>query len=516
MSNYFKYSHQLFFLSVILFLSLPLLAQKNDTEKVFLQHADILKKVPYQPNVRKLIKNVIVTHKGTTIYCDSAYLYEDKNAVDTFGKTRVIGENGAVLTAKNTYYDGNSQTAKARGEVVLVDDKMRLETEILDYQIQTGIANYVNGGKLADTEKTLTSQQGTYDTNSKIFYFTKDVVLIAKKEQQQINTENLTYHTITKMTYFKGDTKITSKDGVVNTKLGNYNTETQVSELQGRSKIDNPEYTLEGDSLYSDNKLGIGYGFGNVDIYSKKDSMFAQGDFAWVRRNENESKIYGDVIAYQISQKDTLWIKADTLYVINQKGKDAKRMLLAYQNTRIYRKDFQAKCDSLAYNRADSVMRMFRDPVLWGKKNQITADSINIFLDKNEPLKAEFNHEAFMLSEDTLKNYNQLKGKRMTAFFKKREIRTVEVRGNAQNIFFLLKEKENKLLGMNRVDCSDMNVHFNPQNQIKKVAYLNKPEGSLTPKHELQEPQKKIKNFKWRTDEIPKREEFIRRYKIPK
>ncbi len=505
---------KLFCLFLLMFLSLSNLFSQVDKDKVFLEQAEILQKVPNQPNVRKLIRNVIVTHKGTRIYCDSAYLYEDKNAVDTFGKTRVIGENGATLTAKNTYYDGNTQTAKARGEVVLIDEKMRLETESLDYQIQTGIAYYTNGGKLADNEKTLTSKEGTYDTNSKIFYFVKDVVLIAKQDKQQIETENLTYHTITKMTYFKGDTKITSKDGVVKTKLGNYNTETQVSELQGRSRIDNQEYTLEADSLYSDNKLGLGYGYGNVEVLSKKDSMFAEGDFAWVRRNDNESKIYGDVIAYQINLKDTLWIKADTLYIINQKGNNAKKMMLAYQNTRIFRKDFQAKCDSLAYNRGDSVMRMFRDPVLWGKKNQITSDSIEIFLDKNEPAKACFNHEAFMLSEDTLKNYNQLKGKRMTAFFRKREIRTVEVRGNSQNIFFLLKDKENKLIAMNRVDCSDMNVYFNAENRIQKVAYINKPEGSLTPKHELKEPQKKIKNFKWRTDEIPKREEFIRRYKM--
>jgi lipopolysaccharide export system protein LptA len=499
------------FLFLFLFFSFTFVSVAQ--EKVELLHADILQKVPNQPNVRKLIKNVSVKHKGTTIYCDSAYLYEDKNSVDTYGKTSAITENGATLTAKNTYYDGNSQTAKARGDVVLMDDKMRLETNDLDYQIQTGIAYYTQGGKLADNEKTLTSKEGTYDTNSKIFYFSKDVVLLGKKDNQTINTENLTYHTITKMAYFKGKTKITSKDGVVNTNMGNYNTETQVSEFQGRSRVEDKDFTLEADSLMYDNSLGFGYGLGNVEIFSKEDSLFAEGDFGWIRRKDNEAKIYGDVISYMISQKDTLWLKADTVYAINEKAMNGKKMLLAYHNTKVFRKDFQAKCDSLSYNRLDSTMRMFGDPVVWGKKSQITADSINLFLENNQPQKAEFNHEAFMLSEDTLKNYNQLKGKRMTAFFKKREIRKVEVRGNAQNIFFLLKEKENKLIGMNRVDCSDMNVYFNAKNQIQKVAYINKPEGSITPKHELQEPQKKIKNFKWRIDEMPKRDDFIRNYK---
>ena len=245
----------LWIVPLVLFSSMAGLAQNKaqDDEKITLERAEELVKDTKNPNVRKLIEKVIVKHKGSVLYCDSAYLHEDKNAVDAFGNARLIGEDGTRLTSDSMFYDGGTRIARSRGDVVLIDQEMRLTTEALDYNLDEGVAYYYTGGKIVDSEKTLESQSGSYDTNSKVFYFKNDVVLITKKDGRKVTTDDLKYNTVSKLAYFQGPTWIESSSGKVYTESGTFNTETETSNFHGRTRVDNEDYYLEGDSLYVDN-----------------------------------------------------------------------------------------------------------------------------------------------------------------------------------------------------------------------------------------------------------------------
>ena len=61
-------------------------------------------------------------------------------------------------------------------------------------------------------------------------------------------------------------------------------------------------------------------------------------------------------------------IPADSVY----------KMIKAYRNVRMFRSDSQMRADSLVALNTDSVIRLYIDPVLWNKKNQITSDSMAI------------------------------------------------------------------------------------------------------------------------------------------
>lgn len=499
-------------ISILLLLAVFVLAstlRAQEQEKVELERADILEKKPNVPNAKKLKNNVVVRHKGSILYCDSAYLYEDKNRVEAFGNARLISDNGTTVTSKKMTYDGNTQVASAIGEAVLVDEKMTLNTEELDYDVARGVAFYMTQGKIVDQENTLTSESGTYDSNSKIFYFKKNVELINQQDGRKVNTDDLTYNTISKIAYFKGPTKLTSKDGVLYTNEGEYNTETKISNFKGRSKIDNPDYYMEGDSLYYDNLKRIGFAKGNVYLQSKKDTVFINGDIGRFRGEEGFSVVYGNALMRNVSKGDTLYLTADTLVSINNKEKNI-RMLKAYLNAKVYNKDFQGKADSLVYNRNDSTFYLYRDPVLWNDKSQITADTVIAQMANNKIQKMYLNFNSFMVTMDTLKNFNQLKGKKMIAYFKDNKIKRLQVFGNSENIYFALKE-DTTFIGMNRVECSDMDIQFVENNKIHKVSYINKPDAIFVPPHELQEPQKKLKDFKWRLNERPDKEQMLKR-----
>lgn len=507
---------RLFVCCCLLLMSISLFAQggkdKKESEaqasddKVTLERAESLEKHQNQPNVRKLLRNVAVRHKGSILYCDSAYLYEDRNAVQTFGNSRMISDNGTTLDADSMFYDGNTQRARAVGKVVFKDEKTTLYTKSLDYDLVTGITYYTEGGKIIDAEKTLESQNGSYDTNSKIFRFQNKVVLNSQTEQRKIETNDLTYNTISKLAFFQGATNITTKDGKIYTENGTYNTESQVSKFKGRTKVEDKHYSIEADTLYFDNKYEIGFAQRNVVMINRKDSLVAYGDKAWVRGKEGESKVYGNALACQVSGvgKDSLWIKADTLHAINR-DTDSTRQFFAYHNVLIFRHDFQAKCDSLVYNKKDSTLRFFRNPILWAKNTQLSADTIWAQMENNKLKNLYLRVNSFMISEDTLKNYNQIKGKNITSYFQSNDIRRVEVRGNGESIYFAL-DKDTLLVGMNKSACSgDINIAFGEKNQIRRITQINSVDGQFVPPHELKPEEKLLRGFLWLIDKKPTR-----------
>ena len=208
-----------------------------------------------------------------------------------------------------------------------------------------------------------------------------------------------------------------------------------------------------------------------------------------------------------ISGQDTLFRTADTLLSINNKETDT-RIIYAYHNTKFYRKELQGKCDSLVYNRSDSTIYLYTDPVIWNKDSQMSADSINIQLANDKIRTMYMKVNSFVISEDSLHHFNQLKGKDMDAHFRDNQIKKVNVRGNGQNIYFVL-EGDSVLIGMNRVECSDMDIHFKEENKIHKISYINKVDAVMVPPHEIEEPQTKLKDFQWRIQEKPTKEQLL-------
>lgn len=465
---------------------------------------------------RILKHNVVIRHKGNTLYCDSAIQNITKNTVNALGHARMLGSDGTKVTSHTMFYDGNKKVANASGNVVLIDEKGTLTTESLDYDVVSQVAHYYTGAKIVDDENILTSKEGTYDTNSKIAFFTTDVHLTSKKDKQEIFSESIQYNMVSKMAYFRGKTKIISKDGVVYANEGEYNTKTKVSHFitkgAERPKAETEEYILLGDSLFYDNTNRIGFAKGNARLISKKDSIIIDGDIGRFWGKKGISKVYGSALMRNISEGDTLYLAADTLISIRTKkenSKDSIKILKAFHNTKIFRAELQGKCDSLIYNFKDSSIYMYNDPVLWDKKSQLSGDTIRVQMANNKIHTMHLRTNSFVIQQDTLGNFNQMKGRTMDAFFKKSALKRVDVKGNGESIFFAL-EGDTLLTGMNRVICSDIDIKFGKKNKVKTVTFKNKPDGKFIPPHELNEPDKRLKGFLWRINERPKKEDLLR------
>ncbi len=207
-------------------------------------------------------------------------------------------------------------------------------------------------------------------------------------------------------------------------------------------------------------------------------------------------------------QLDTLYLSADTLVSLEDSIPENER-ILAYKDVRIYRSDLQALSDSLAYHITDSILYFFQDPILWNGGSQIVADSINVEVIGGQVRKMNTTENSFVISQDTIKNYNQVKGRNMVAYFEQGSIQKIDVNGNGESIYFALEE-DTILVGMNKIIGSDLKIAFT-DNQVSDIRVYVKPQASFFPPHEITDESKKLADFQWRASERPTKAQVIER-----
>jgi len=453
--------------------------------------------------VNKIYGKVSFKQKETYLYADSVYQYRDREVLEAYGNVRINNQADTVtITGNQGTYNGTTRNAKMIGNVVMKDPRMTLTTPSLDYDMNTRTAVYTEGGTIVDPENRLQSRRGSYNTQSKMFTFQQDVQVFTK--DYNITAENMQYNTGSKIVYFQGPTVIKGEQGDLYAEEGTYNTLTKISNFGRNAYILTPEYRLGGDKLYYDQNLGYGFAQQNVTLKSLKDNITVRGQEGRYWREQGVAKVYGSPVMETIMDNDTLYMAADTLVSREAKTPDMASMVYAYHDVRIFKKDLQGKCDSLSYNRTDSVMYMNQKPVLWTDQSQLVGDTIRMHLRNKTIDKMYLFSNAFITSEDTIQNYNQVKGRDMVASFQEGDIRRVDVNGNGESIYFAL-EGDTAVTGMNKTICSDMVLKFG-DNKLKTISFLVQPDASFIPPHELKEEQKQLEGFSWMAELRPTKE----------
>jgi len=457
---------------------------------------------------RKLIGDVILRQGSTRIFGDSVILYSEKNITEVFGERVKVEEGDSInVIGDRLIYNGNSRVAEMRNEVIYRDPSMTLYTDNLDYDLKLSLAYYYEGGRLVDTTNVLTSEEGSYNTVTNMASFKDSVVLI--NPDYKLESDTLRYNTVTKVAYTLGPTVITRNDG---TQLyAEAGSEYQTAEKQsifGLGTIETESYVISADQLFFDEINQFYRGTSQVEMVSKENNVVITGDSAIYRRTEGITKIYGQAVMRKPMELDTLYLSADTLVSLEDSIPENER-ILAYKDVRIYRSDLQALSDSLSYHITDSILYFFQDPVLWNGGSQIVADSINIEVIGGQVRKMNTTENSFVISQDTIKNFNQVKGRNMVAYFEEGDIQKIDVNGNGESIYFAL-EQDTLLVGMNKIIGSDLKIEFT-DNQVSDIRVYVKPQASFLPPHEITDESKKLADFRWRDSERPSKQQVIER-----
>ncbi len=481
-------------------------------KKVKLQKADQLKggRDSNGDRFERLIGNVVFVQNKTTIYCDSAYFYKSKNTVDAFGKVRITEGDSVTITASKLEYDGNAKVAKLRRNVVFTKlDQSTLYTDYLDYDRPKNLAYYFNGGKLVDSINVLKSNKGYYDLNNNMASFKKNVHV--KNPDYTMTSDSLQYNSKSKILFFRTPTTVIDKDSSVFVYSGGqYETSTRKSDIK-LGTAESTDFRLVGKSYKLDDIRKIYRLREDVVMTSKKENLIIYGQAVDYYKLKGVSKIYNNAYLAKITEgEDTLFISADTLVSIENADPKKKR-LLAYNNVKIFRNDLQGIADSLEYRQSDSTIYFYDSPVLWTEGNQMTADSIRMLI-KNKTIDRIFMvGNSFVISKDSVFNFNQIKGRRMTAYFKNKKIDRVIVEGNGESIYAALSDENNSFMGVNKIICSNINIRFK-DGAVHNLIFLVKPDAQFIPPHELKEEDKKLKGFNWQEESKPKRKDVVKSF----
>ena len=189
------------------------------------------------------------------------------------------------------------------------------------------------------------------------------------------------------------------------------------------------------------------------------------------------------------------------------------KMIKAYRNVRMYRSDTQLVCDSLVALNTDSIIRLYREPVLWSESNQVTSDSMAIHTFNQNIRKAHFMGNPIMGVEIDTMYYNQVKGKEMIALFSDGKVYRNDVNGNAQTIYYLQDdENTTDVTALMYIESAGISFYFD-EGEIDKIAYKQNPEYVIYPMSMIPETQKRIlDNFEWHSDKRPTRNSMILRH----
>ncbi len=449
-------------------------------------------------SIRYLIDSVVFVQKETTVYCDSAIYKRARNQLKAYGNVKITNDSTVVKSDRLVYF-GDDRVTQLREDVIYKRGFQELYTDHLDYNLDSEIAYYFDGGQLIDTTNILSSILGYFYAKENIARFYQSVVLTSP--DFTLKTDTLRYNTLSKIAYSFGPTEITNKEGItIYANGGEFRTEINQTEISS-GNVETSEYVLNGEKLFFDDFRQYYLGEGKVKLTSKEDNIILFGDEGYHDKGNGFSKIYGNAIMKKIMQLDTFYIAADTMVAIESEY-DSARRILAYPDIRIFKMNVQGIADSTAYFLADSVIILYQNPILWTGENQVLSDTIAIHLSDSSVEKMDLKRNAFLISKDSVSNFNQIKGRLMNIYFQDEKLNYIDINGNCESLFHSMDETDTILLGINKMLTSNMTIRF-LNNQIHDFTLYKSPEGRFIPPHMITETDKTLDNFNWIIDRRP-------------
>ncbi|MFY9153820.1 MAG: OstA-like protein [Prolixibacteraceae bacterium] len=568
------------------------LAQQR--KKVDIIHCDLLDhNARIIANAQRLLGNVQITVDGAIMWCDSLYSYTTSNTVDAFGHVHIVRGDTLNMYADFIHYDGETKLARARRNVKLIDKKITLTTDSLDYSMINDLASYNYSGTVKDSTNVLTSVVGLYYVNDRKALFKTDVDVVTK--DYRIKSDTLIYMTETKKVLMEGPTYIFNEKDTLYSEFGWYDSMKGFAQLTKKPRIWNETRTVKADSIFYDKEKGEGLALGHGHIqdienkiivvgnriqyndiskiasatdsamliqYSETDSLFLHADRLMTMPDTTSSKKTKSIKKASLPNMNTQTLDSlttkpladDSLYLVGkvenemapdsllssyikthgltldsikpenpatekmaadslsaEKKKDA-RLVLAWYKVRFFREDFQGKCDSLAYWSKDSTIQLFTDPVIWSNKNQITANYIEMINRSKDRDEVKMKDDAFIIAmEDDSIRFNQIKGKNMTGFIRQNNLEKIDVDGNGQSNYYA--RNQDGVIGLNKAESSNITIYLN-KGKVKKIAFINKPEGELKPLETIDDGDKLLPGFNWQADIRPKNRDDIFRHPV--
>ena len=472
---------------------------KKADKKVYLVHADELRYDQYGPvpDAQIVKGRVHFTHKGSSLWCDSAYFYQQSNSVKAFGHVRYVQGKEVSLKADRAAYDGIRQLLEARNTVVLTHGNKILYSDRLDYDRFYEYAYFFEGGRLVDGKDRLVSDWGDYNLKTREATFWYNVKM--RSGDRTVTTDELHYDTQKSLAHVIGPSKIIQNGSVINTSDGYFDSKSDRAEMYSRSTVVDKDKEITGDSLFYNKRTGLARGLGNVIYVDKRNRNQLTGQRLIYNEKTGYGFATGHALVKDYSQEDTLYMHADSMkvYTFNINTDSMYRKVHCFNHVKVYRQDIQAICDSLVFNSQDSCMTMYRDPIAWTGTRQILGEIIKVYMNDSTVREAHVINQALSVERIPGEKYfNQLSSKEISGYFIKGKIRRVFASGNAKAIFYPIDDKDSTLQGHIYIETDTIKMFISPERQLEKI-WTPKNTGVMLPMTQIPAEKLKLPEFAW-------------------
>ena len=456
---------------------------------------------------QKLVGSVILQQGEAKLFCDSAEINQLNNDFDAWGNVFINKGDSIKAWGDSLHYFGTTERGKLMSRARLRKGNTFLTTDVLYMDQKRDIFYYLSSAIITMDQTVITSKKGYYfNATSKITF--KDSVVV-KDPEYTIIADTLDYYSSTEKVVFQGPTNIITEQDSIYCERGFYNPDTKIAEFRQNARVASEENILYGDSIWVEELNGISRAYQNVILLDTANKIKITGHFAFFDQNNNSSIVTDSAIFIQELDDDTLYMHGDTIRAIED-STEIKSFYVHY-GVRMYKNDMQAVCDSMTYSFKDSLIRLFRDPIVWNGKSQLTGDSIKILTYDNKVHRLFIDGKSFIISESdsVYLLYDQIKGRKMIGYFLEGKLTTMDVNGNGQTIYYA-KEEDGSYSGVNKADCSNIRIRF-ANNEIDEIVFLTLPEASFFPLNQFPEKDAKLDGFLWEIGRRPQsREDLFR------
>ena len=468
--------------------------------------------------------------------------YNTKDSVAIFqGGAAMRDKDGQVIESLYGTYDSKAHLFVFNDQVNMYMDTTFVKTSRLEYRSDINTAYFGYGTDMWQDDNMLSANDGWYDRDRELFFFRRNVHLLTK--EQETWSDTLYYHRAVNDVELLGNVELMDTtrnafalagrveytDSTSRVKMTRRPAVMSISEEKGkkdtlyiggdtllyqginRDKVDEQWVSdaekrlkeLEGDPVTEYRRKAAEAAAKAAAEAAEKAAMEAQGP----RPQGGVPKRDGPPVADEAAappQEEEQPAPADTTAAVPTEVDTTKiSFIWAVKNVKLYRRDMQMSCDSLAYNDLDSLVRLYRDPVVFNEGNrQYSSDSIYVVIRNREAERARLMSNAFITTQEDTLCYDQIRGAEMMAYFDStRTLQRFDALGGASALFFL---KENDALAtVNKVDSKMLYALFE-DGDLDRMYYFEEARNDAYPVVQLPKDERFMKGFRWDPERRPR------------
>ncbi|MEG0807504.1 MAG: OstA-like protein [Alistipes sp.] len=316
-----------------------------------------------------LVGNFAAQHNGAVITCDSAVRYSSKHIV-FFGNV-LINKNTTYIYGDRADYDGELNEARVYSDLIkVVDGDATLYTYRFIFNTKDNIGQFGDGGVMINRDSRLESIRGFYYANTKELISVDQVEM--RNDEYQLRGDSVVYNMESDNAQFFDRTNIWNKDGdYLYADRGAYHKADSLYLVTRNGYVLTDKQEMWSDSIDYHRAANHVVLRRDIQIDDTEHKVLAFGEYGeyWKEPGNAFLTRRPSVVSYDLSQGDSLFMRADSMFLYTIFRRDEQQGAATDSLTR-------TTADSTALSPADSTQRAMSGAAALAALNTLGADSL--------------------------------------------------------------------------------------------------------------------------------------------